>query len=61
MFEEYMKIADKDEQRKAFALDCVIRLEEGRGTKRLITLDERFVKQCVERAKAFETYLLGKE
>ena len=26
-----MKIADKDEQRKAFALDCVIRLEEGRG------------------------------
>jgi len=61
MFEEYIKIAHIDERRKAFALDCVIRIEEGVGTRRIISLDERLVKQYVERAKVLEAYLRGEE
>ena len=59
MFEEYVKIAHIDERRRAFALDCVIRLEE--RIKREVSTDESWDRRYVERAKVFETYLLGKE
>lgn len=59
MFEEYVKIAHINERRRAFALDCVIRLEE--TVKRAVSADESWTELYVERAKAFEAYLLGEE
>ncbi len=58
MFEEYVTRAKPEERRRAFALDCVIRLE---GVKTIRSLKEPLAKHIVGQAKILEDYLAGSQ
>ena len=60
MLEGYANIAGLDEARRAFALDCVVRLMEPLPEGR-VTRDLEFIaKKIVEFAEVFESYLGSK-
>jgi len=56
MLEGYTKVASLDEVRKAFALDCVVRLM-GSLQERIIKDPEFTAKKIVEFTEVFESYL----
>lgn len=57
MLEGYANVASLDEVRKAFVLDCVIRLMEPLQKERIIRGPEATAKKIVEFAEVFESYL----
>ena len=59
MFEEYMKTSHTEEQSRAFALDCVLRLVGEQGEK-LMEGKDWAAERIVDRAKVFEAYLAEK-
>lgn len=60
MLEGYTNVASLDEVRKAFALDCVVRLMEPLQKERIIRGPEATAKKIVEFAEVFESYLGSK-
>ena len=57
MLEGYANVASPDEARRAFALDCVVRLMEPLHKERVIRGPEVTAKKIVEFAEVFESYL----
>ncbi len=60
MFEGYSKIMSIEEGRRAFALDCILRLIGPEASKNLMEGKEWAIERVIKRTKALEQYLAGK-
>lgn len=59
MFEGYFKTMSIEEGRRAFALDCILRLSGSEASKYVMEGREGGMERIIKRTKLLEQYLAG--